>query len=92
MVTLRLRARVSTLIAAARAALPRCAGWQLTMNPERQEVVICTPMVVPGDWDLPPEYFLDLRQDVISTSRPLEDSGVGFMQRTDDSGGAGHLG
>ncbi|MGB8020239.1 MAG: hypothetical protein WCF04_03330 [Candidatus Nanopelagicales bacterium] len=113
-----LRARVSTLIATARAAHPRCAGWQLTMNPETYlllnptgvitdggdpvsvfdgcrvwpapsscEVVICTPMVAPGDWDLPPEHFLDLRQDTISTSRPVEDSGIGFSHASRTSAG-----
>lgn len=66
-------------------------GCRVWPAPSRSEVVICTPTVAPGDWDLPPEYYLDLGQDAVSTSSPLEDSGR-LRGRIGGIGGSGHLG
>lgn len=44
-----------------------CLVWA---GPTYPNVVVCSPLVAPGLWDLPPEYYLNLIEDRISTDPP----------------------
>lgn len=46
-------------------------GCQVWPESTWAEAVVCSPLVEPGTWDLPPEYYLDLRDNSISTSPPV---------------------
>jgi hypothetical protein len=47
-------------------------GCRVWPEPTWANTVVCSPMVAPGTWDLPPEYYLDLRDGSISTEPPLQ--------------------
>lgn len=46
-------------------------GCRVWPEPTWASTVVCSPLVNPGTWDLPPEYYLDLRDNTISTDPPL---------------------
>ena len=46
-------------------------GCRVWPEPTWAEAVVCSPLVDPGTWDLPPEYYLDLRDNTISTAPPV---------------------
>jgi hypothetical protein len=45
-------------------------GCRVWPEPTWADAVVCSPLVDPGTWDLPPEYYLDLRDNTISTDPP----------------------
>ncbi len=46
-------------------------GCRVWPEPTWENTVVCSPLVDPGTWDLPPEYYLDLRDSTISTNPPM---------------------
>jgi len=46
-------------------------GCRVWPEPTWADAVVCSPMVEPGTWDLPPEYYLDLRDNTVSTDPPI---------------------
>jgi hypothetical protein len=46
-------------------------GCRVWPEPTWEDTVVCSPLVDPGTWDLPPEYYLDLCDNTISTTPPL---------------------
>ena len=46
-------------------------GCRVWPEPTWANTVVCSPLVAPGTWDLPDEYYLDLRDNSISTNPPI---------------------
>ena len=46
-------------------------GCRVWPEPTWADAVVCSPVVAPGSWDLPPEYYLDLRDGSICSSPPV---------------------
>lgn len=46
-------------------------GCRVWPEPTWANTVVCSPLVDPGTWDLPPEYYLDLGDNTISTNPPM---------------------
>jgi hypothetical protein len=46
-------------------------GCRVWPEPTWENTVVCSPLVDPGTWDLPPEYYLDLRDNTIATNPPM---------------------
>lgn len=46
-----------------------CRLWP---EPTWEDAVVCSPLVDRGTWELPPEYYLDLRDNTISTNAPIQ--------------------
>ena len=55
-------------------------GCRVWPEPTWADTVVCSPLVDPGTWDLPHEYYLDLRDNTISTNPPIHTRTIRAVQ------------